>query len=71
VGILATEALLCWKYREDTGHIIMDAVTPAYIYMPWIIGFSSILIFWLYLRFKKGHTIKYPLDAKKSQVKKS
>jgi hypothetical protein len=60
VAILSTEAILCYKYREDTGHINMEAVTPWYIWLPWTLFFGGMIAFWLYLRFKYGHTTKYP-----------
>ena len=65
IAILLTEAILCWKYREDTGHINMDAETPFYIWFPWVVAFLSLVFGWLYLRFKEGHTIKYPIEPKR------
>ena len=44
-------------------------MTPIYIWLPWFIFYASMIIFWVYLRFKEGHTIKYPLDGKKKAVK--
>jgi len=62
VAILVSEALMCWKYRKDTGHINMDAKTPFYIWFPWTASFVFGFLYWVYLRFKKGHTTKYPLS---------
>jgi len=59
-SILLIETLCCWKFRENAGNIIY-AETPFYIWMPWTFGITSIFVFWFYLRFKKGHTTKYPL----------
>mmetsp|Transcript_25136 Transcript_25136/g.38952 ORF Transcript_25136/g.38952 Transcript_25136/m.38952 type:complete len:132 (-) Transcript_25136:73-468(-) len=71
IGILMTESILCWKYRENTGHINEDAVTPFYIWFPWTAFYVGIALYWVYLRFKPGHTIKYPLDASdKKKAKK-
>lgn len=63
-AILVTEAVLCWKYRENTGHIIEGAAenTPRYIWVPWVGTFVLITIYWAYLRFKPGHTVKYPRE---------
>ena len=69
VGILLTEAILCWKYRGDTGHINHDAVTPMYIWLPWLLTFTFIIVYWLYLRFKPGHSTKYPVGAKVKKEK--
>lgn len=59
VGILITELILCYKYREGTGNIV-DAPTPVYIWLPWITTIVSCALYWFYLRFKKGHSVKYP-----------
>jgi len=59
VAVLLTESIICWKYRLGTGNIL-DEPTPMYIWLPWSIGFASCASFWFYLRFKKGHTVKYP-----------
>lgn len=59
VGILFTEMLTCWKYREGTGNIIY-APTPVYIWGPWTTAGALLIGYWLYLRFKPGHTVKYP-----------
>jgi hypothetical protein len=59
VGILFTEMLLTYKYREGTGNLV-DAPTPWYIWLPWTSVILGSILFWFYLRFKKGHTVKYP-----------
>ena len=51
--------ILAYKYREGTGNLI-DAPTPWYIWIPWTVALLGGVTFWFYLRFKKGHTIKYP-----------
>lgn len=68
-GILATEAICCWKYRMGTGHIQHNAETPFYIWGPWALAYGGMGVFWLYLRFKEGHTVKYPVEegSKKSK----
>ena len=58
-AILLTEIILCYKYRADTGNLI-DAPTPWYIWMPWTLAIVGCVVFWFYLRFKPGHTVKYP-----------
>lgn len=76
VAILFTEAIVAYKYRYGTGNLIMDAVTPLYISIPWAIIFISCAVFWLYLRFfKADRTVKYiekdqtkPGKEKKNEV---
>lgn len=64
---LSTEVILCWKYRMDTGHINFEAETPIYIWGPWVgIGTLAVL-YWIYLRFKPGHTTKYPVEHRKNK----
>lgn len=58
-GIIITEALISYKYREGTGHIT-DTPTPWYIWMPWTSGALGLLFVFLYLRFKPDHSLKYP-----------
>ena len=58
-AILLTEIILCYKYRADTGNLI-DAPTPWYIWLPWSAVIIGCVVFWFYLRFKDGHTVKYP-----------
>ena len=52
VGILVSEALVCWKYRKGTGNI-RDVETPLWISVPWTLFFITIISFWCYLRFFK------------------
>ena len=59
VGMLLTELILCWKFREGTGNL-EDAPTPFYIWFPWTFTTVSCILFWFYLRFKSNHTVKYP-----------
>ena len=59
VGILSSEMILAYKYREGTGNLL-DNPTPCYIWLPWSTVILSGVLFWFYLRFKKGHTVKYP-----------
>jgi len=70
VAILTTESILCYKYKKGTGHINMDAETPFYIWFPWTASFLAMILFWVYLRFKPGHSIKYPAGSKISDVKR-
>lgn len=59
-GIIITEALLAWKYRYGTGNLILDAYTPIYIWLPYVIMVIVCFLFWVYLRFfKEGRTKKY------------
>ena len=64
-GILLTETLICWKYRFNTGHIDFEAAanTSFYIWGTYAGIIAFMYSYWLYLRFKPGHTIKYPLDV--------
>lgn len=62
IALMTSEFFMCYKYRADTGHINHDAVTPFYIWGPWTFVTLWMLWTWLYLRFKKGHTTKYPID---------
>lgn len=59
VAALITEIVLCWKYREGTGNILYNP-TPAYKWVPWTLGISALVIYWVYLRFRPNHTVKYP-----------
>ena len=59
VAALLTEIALCWKYREGTGNIL-DNPTPAYKWVPWTLGCTALVAYWVYLRFKPDHTVKYP-----------
>ena len=58
-AILCTEMLIAYKYRNGTGHLTDDP-TPAYIWVPWLTGLLVCTGFYFYLRFKPGHTVKYP-----------
>ena len=58
-GILFSEMILAYKYREGTGNL-QDVPTPIYIWLPWTATMAAGVAYWFYLRFKKGHTIKYP-----------
>ena len=71
VGVLMTEGICCFKYREGTGHI-QDTTTPLYISIPWAVYIGSSVLFWLYLRFKPGHTVKFlerPIKEKAREKK--
>jgi len=63
-AILLSEVILCWKYREGTGHLDMEAAwnTPFYNWGSWVAFHLWMLFFWLYLRFKTGSTTKYPIE---------
>ena len=60
-----SEAFCAWKYRYGTGHILFENVagTPFYNYGTQLICYTGLLCYWFYLRFKPGHTIKYPIEA--------
>lgn len=70
IGILCTEMICNWKYKENTGHLILDAPTPFLAWFPWFLFYGGMFVFWIYLRFKEGHTIKYPLDEKAAKSKR-
>ena len=59
VGILFTEVLIAYKYRYGTGNLILDAVTPVYVWLSWTIILVAAFSFWLYLRFKPDRTRKF------------
>lgn len=63
-AVLITESLMCWKYRYNTGHINFEAAaeTPFYIWGSWVGTFALGVMYWIYLRFKTGHTTKYPIE---------
>jgi len=58
-AVLTSEIIIAYKYRDGTGHIA-DAETPWYIYIPWTLGTLALIGGYIYLRFKPGHTVKYP-----------
>ena len=70
VGILMTEMILTFKYREGTGNLV-DAPTPWFVWVPWTTVIVGAVLYWFYLRFKSDHTVKYPgygqVEAKKVQ----
>ena len=57
-----TETFIVIKFLKDAGNIIEDFTTPVYIWLPWLIVISSIIIFYLYLRFKSNITFKHPVE---------
>ena len=59
-GLIFCEGLLCWKTRMGTGRIVFDGVLPIYWKIFWAVAISFTVGFWLYLRFKKDRTTKYP-----------
>ena len=59
VGVLVSECIMCYKYREGTGNIL-DNPTPFYIWGPWSFVFIFLSGMWLHLRFKSDATVKYP-----------
>jgi hypothetical protein len=68
VAIIATESFLTYKYRYGTGNLVLDAETPAYIWVPWAIVIGICFFFWVYLRFFKANPTKKflePEEAKK------
>lgn len=70
VGILIVELMVCWKYKAGTTSFIYDVPTPIYIWLPWVLFLGLPCVFWVYLRFKPGHTVKYPgIDQEDSKVK--
>jgi len=72
-AILLSEVILCYKYREGTGHLDLDAAwnTPFYNWGSWLAFHLWMLFFWMYLRFKPGHSNKYPeIEEEEAQIKK-
>jgi len=68
-AILLTESILCYKYREGTGHIRPEAwkETPWWNWGPWVASIIFIVVNWTRLRFMEGHTTKYPVKKVKSK----
>jgi phosphatidylserine synthase 2 len=62
IAILSTEALMCYKYRKDTGNIQHDAATPLIVSIPWAITIIFMVGYYLSLRLKKDRTTKYPVE---------
>jgi len=55
--VVVSEVLLSWKMRTGAGNM-QDVDTPLYILVPWTATIAICLVFYLYLRFKKGATSK-------------
>jgi len=68
---MISESFVCYKYRFDTGHINFEAAanTPIYIWGTHAAVVALMYMYWIYLRFKPGHTIKYPLDVGDGYIK--
>ena len=62
IFMMFTETFIIIKFLKDAGNIIEDFTTPVYIWLPWLIVISSIIIFYLYLRFKSNITFKHPVE---------
>ena len=60
--VMFTETFIVIKFLKDAGNIIEDFTTPVYIWLPWLIVISSIIILYLYLRFKSNRTFKHPIE---------
>ena len=70
-AIMFTEMLMCWKYQYNTGHINHGVSTTVYIWLPWFLFYGGMAVFWVYLRFKPGHTTKYPVSGESKKKVKS
>jgi len=46
---------------------MLDEPTPLYVSLPWIAVSTLSAIYYLYLRFKPNHTLKYPIEYYKKQ----
>ena len=68
-GIIITEALVSYKYRYGTGNLILDAPTPAYIWVPWVVVIVASFSYWVYLRFiAESRTKKYITEEEAKQL---
>lgn len=53
--VTVLEAFVAIKFMEGSGNMV-DAPTPAYIWIPWTIIFALVVNFYIILRLKKGAT---------------
>ena len=58
VGVLATEAIVVYKYRMGTGNIYYNP-TPIYVWLPNAAVLGFVIFYWTYLRFKSNRTKKF------------
>ena len=49
------EAFVALKFMEGSGNMI-EAPTPVYIWLPWSAIVTFIVVYYIYLRFKKDAT---------------
>ena len=61
--IFLFEIVLVYKYREGSPFVHWDAVTPAYIWVPWFILYGGMAVYWVYLRFFYAFRTKKFLEA--------
>lgn len=53
------EIFISFKLTKDSGEHVINAPTPTYIWVPWATVLAGMIIFYIYLRFKPGHTTIY------------
>lgn len=66
IGTALLEVVISWKFRHGAGNIV-DAQWPLYVLIPWLTVIIVCFTFYVYLRFKPGHTTIY--GDKKSNKK--
>ena len=71
--IYFTEVFISYKFSHEAENML-DEPTPLYVSLSWNAVGTFSLIFYLYLRFKPNHTLKYPIEyyqkAQKKDIKK-
>lgn len=73
IAVILLEIATSYKFRKGTKNMNEDAETPWYIILPWSIILTTMLSFYLYLRFKKDRTKKFivvPEKSKEAEKKK-
>lgn len=63
-SILFIEVFCCCKFLEGSSRIDLNAPTPVYIWLPWLLSFLAAYGWYIYLRLKKDATTKYPSKVK-------
>lgn len=60
--VALAELFISLKFLEDAGNIEYGVSTPIYIWLPWLSLLIYCLSKYLYLRFNKNRTTKYPAE---------
>jgi hypothetical protein len=62
IAVITLETIISFKFTKNAGNISDDWSIPTYIWLPWAVGYFIGFIFYLYLRFKPGHTTMWPKE---------